>query len=187
MTTVGRLLAAGTLIAASHTNAAFGADGGNGSQERPGMDAPCDGIRKNTSLSVEIKGKRGARHLVAAIVNGGQDPLWIPQVATPAYQIDRVTKTVVVSYGYFEDVYGPHKGHYMLPAMRKVAPQQKYRWEIRVPEIVAAAVIPGFQVKLQVRAALREFRPSRVRGEGARDLPAYLAESCVLQGEPRGR
>lgn len=141
------------------------------------MSELCDKLEERTALTLTID-KTDSTRIRFVFANHHEAPLWVPQEKEPAYRVDEQGQAVTISYGYFEDVYGSYREHYMLPPMDMIAPGQQYGWELSNPVLVAKILASGFRTQVRARVALRAFAQSRVRGE--QELDAYLKESCVI-------
>lgn len=143
------------------------------------MSEVAEKVVQGATLTGVLEEEKGLRWLRIIFVNRGSVPLWLPQEEKPAYRVDAEERTVTISYGYFDEIYGPYQGRYMLPPMEQILPQQEYSWKITDPTLVSKAFAPGMRTYIQARVALRSFKPSRVRG--AQELEAYLKESYIVK------
>lgn len=143
------------------------------------METVGERVVKNVTLRGVLRESLQDRSIRVTFVNRDRSPVWLPQEKTPAYRMDEEKHRLTISYGYFEEVYGPYRERYMLPQMQMVAPDQKYSWEITQSELVTKAFDPGVETIIQARLALHSLRESNVRGQ--QDLDAYIKSSCVIR------
>jgi len=142
----------------------------------------CERVVKNVKISLSLEGWSPRRRLRVVLSNRTTLPLWVPRDGEPAYRAVESDRTVVISYGFFEEVYGSHREHYMIPSMEVVPANQQHEWEITDPELMERVLGPGYRTTVQLRLALRAFEAVPLRG--GQDLAGYLKESCVVRSSP---
>ena len=141
----------------------------------------CRRIAESASVRLAAMEVPGKIQVEAEFTNGYSSPLWVPQEPVPSYRVDPQTHAVVLSYGYFEDVYGPYRGRYMLPPMKGVQPGEAFRWRIEDAALLNKLLAPYVVSALRMRVAVRDFPSSNVRG--AQPLDEYLESSCPVQSK----
>jgi len=145
------------------------------------MNPQCEKVLKTATVSGVLQEDHSSRRILLHLVNGSDGPLWVPQEADPAYRVDRKGSTLIISYGYDDEVYGSHRAHYMLPPFHLLPKGETFEWYVSSPRLVEIAFQPEFHSVVQVRTAVRHFEQTNVRG--AQDLDGYIQNSCVLKSE----
>ncbi len=140
-------------------------------------ETELDGRLYRWDLSLTEVG--GVAALSLRFVNQSGKPLWLPMESAPAYRIDVERRQVVMSYGYFEDVYGSHRDRYMVPPMREIGPNERWEWTVAEAKIVESVAKNGFEPVVRSRAALKPIPFHRVRG--SQPLDAYLEASAIVK------
>lgn len=145
------------------------------------MFAECKRIAESASVRIEAVEEAGRTLVEAEFMNNYTDSVWVPQEPVPSYRVDPQTHSVLLTYGYFDDVYGPYRGRYMIPPMKRVKPGERLRWRIEDKALLEKMLTPNAVSSLRLRVALREFQTSNVRG--AQPVDDYLAASCPVQSK----
>ena len=145
-------------------------------------------MQKDTELDgrlyrwdISLIGVDGAPALSHLFVNRGENSLWLPVENPPAYRLDYEKRQIVMSYGYFEDIYGSHRESYMLPPMKEVGPQEQYSWVLGNGKILEAVTVNQFEPVVRSRVSLKSLPHSRVRGK--QPLDEYVAESTIVKSD----
>ena len=145
------------------------------------MRPECSQVVQTTSVRLEVVQEDKNTFVESEFVNNYTASLWVAQEPAPAYRVDPQNGAVLVSYGYFDDVYGPYRGRYILPRMKEVAPGARLRWRIEDPALLEKLLLPGAVTRLRVRVALQEFPESNIRG--SQPVDAYVEASCLVQSK----
>jgi hypothetical protein len=152
-----------------------------GQKTMENISARCSRIAENASVRIEAI-KEGDRTLVEAeFANNHTDSLWVPQEPVPSYRVDPQTHSVLLTYGYFEDIYASYRGQYMIPPMKRVKPGERLRWRIEDKGLLDKLLAPNTPSAVRLRVALREFPTSNVRG--AQPVDEYVEASCPVQSK----
>ncbi|MBK5291551.1 MAG: hypothetical protein JJE04_07755 [Acidobacteriia bacterium] len=120
----------------------------------------------------------GHTRVEAEFINNYKASLWVPAEPLPSYRVDPQTRSVLITYGYFDDIYGTYRGQYMLPPMKKVDPGQRFRWRIEDPALLEKLLIPKTPSSVRLRVAIREFPTSTTRGD--QPVDQYIEDSCSV-------
>ncbi len=143
------------------------------------MKSDCDQIAHTTSLTIEFDVTPRPGRAYVHFVNSTHMDLWFPAQEEPAFKADEEAKTLRIWLGYFDEVYGPYRGRYMLPPMRLVPGGRDVRFEIISPELVRMLLERRLSPRLQARLATKALTESRTRGE--QPLEDYIRNSCMIQ------
>ena len=142
-------------------------------------DTELDGRLYQWGISlIEVDGVPALSHL---FVNRGENSLWLPVENPPAFRLDHEKRQIVMSYGFFEEIYGSHRESYMLPPMKEVGPRERYSWMTSNEKIVKAVTENQFEPIVRSRASLKSLPFSRVRGK--QPLDEYVAESTIVKSD----
>jgi hypothetical protein len=117
--------------------------------------------------------------------NASKATLWLPIQPTPSYRPDEKMHLLTIWFGYFDEVDGSHKGHYMLPAMHPVQPGEKFKFELTSHAIVQELLKTGMKTKIQVRVATKAFPHSRIRND--QPVEDYIHNSLVVDSVSSAR
>jgi hypothetical protein len=143
------------------------------------METECDQIARNSSLKVELDLRQG-RALVR-FTNKTRVPLWFPAEEQPAFTPDAQARTLVIRFGYFDEVFGQYKGRYMLPSMQLVRPGTDLTIQLTPPALVQRLLEQRLSPLLQARVATKELAVSNIRGK--QPLEDYIQHSCIVQSQ----
>ena len=143
------------------------------------MEADCQQIARNSSLGIELDAKSQPPRAVVHFSNRTGRDLWFPAEQSPSYRPDERAGTLTIWFGYFDEVYGPYRGRYMVPPMRMVPPDGTLDLEIKSPELVQKLAESGLVPQLLSRVATKQLRESRTRGD--QPLQDYLEHSCTIR------
>jgi hypothetical protein len=139
----------------------------------------CKDVVQTTILTVNLEKLSSPTRIRLQFTNRGKNSLWLPIEKQPSFRVDERANALTIFYGYFDEVYGGHQEHYILPAMQEAKPGEGKTWDISDRTLIDKALKSGHRVQARMRVALREFRQNRTRG--AQDLEGYLKESCVIE------
>jgi hypothetical protein len=143
------------------------------------MENDCDQIARNSSLKVELDPQQGRAFV--HFMNKSRVPLWFPAEEQPAFTPDLRAKTLVVRFGYFDEVFGQYKDRYMLPSMQLVRPGTDLKVQLTPPALVQRLLEQRLSPLLQARVATKELPASTIRGK--QPLEDYIQHSCVVQSQ----
>jgi hypothetical protein len=131
-------------------------------------------------LKIELHIAASDRSSKAFVVvfNGSEATVWFPIDPTPAYRPDEKLHLIKIWFGYFDEIHGMHKEHYMVPAMHPVHPGETFKFELTPPSIVGKILKKGMKPEIQVRVATKGFIHSRVRNN--QPLDYYINNSIVV-------
>lgn len=165
------------ICALAYVPQSFGSEGYAGSAEVP--------MAETNIINVNLRASVGdsSTKVFVEVFNCSRSTLWFPVEVAPAYRPNRQSHVLEVWFGYFDDVYGLQKGHYMLPAMHPVQPGEKFVFELASPPLIGG-VLEAKTVRVQARVATRAFESSRVRNE--QPLDDYINNSIVFDSEVSG-
>jgi len=143
------------------------------------METECDQIEQNSSLRVEMDFSSQPGRVYVRFVNRTRMRLWFPTQQEPAFKPDEQSKIVTIWFGYFDEVYGRHRGDYVVPRMRLVPPGSDLKFELTLPALVQRLSEQRLSPFIRARVATKEIVESRTRGE--QPLTEYLQHSCAIQ------
>ena len=146
------------------------------------MRPECDQVAKLTSVRLEAVQEGGSTIVIGELIDNYPGNLWVPNEPVPSYRVDPQTGSVLVSYGYFQDIYGSYRGRYMIPPMRRVQPGERFRWRIEDATLLEKLLAPRTVSAVRLCVALREFPTSNTRGN--QPVDEYLQNSCTVQSNP---
>ena len=143
------------------------------------MEPDCLHVASNTSLTLELDAKAQPPRALVHFSNRTGSVLWFPVEQQPSYKPDERARTLTIWFGYFDDVYGPYKGRYMVPAMRTVAPDGNLDFELTSRALLEKLGDKRLLPRLMSRVATKQLAESRTRGE--QPLEDYLRHSCTVE------
>jgi hypothetical protein len=134
-------------------------------------------------LKVEIQVRADDRSIKAFVVffNASQATLWFPVQGTPTYRPDEQSHLLHIWFGYFDEVDGVDKGHYMLPDMHAIKPGEKLEFELTSPKIRQELLKMRMKAKIRFRVATKAFAQSRIRNN--QPIEDYINNSIVVQSD----
>lgn len=139
----------------------------------------CKAVLETTILTLNFDGLSNPPRIRLQFTNRGKSSLWLPIETQPSSRVDERANASTLFYGYFDEVYGSHQEHYMLPAMQEAKPGEVKRWEVNDRTLIDKTLKSGRLVQARMRVALRELPKNRTRG--AQDLEGYLKDSCIIE------
>ncbi len=143
------------------------------------MEPDCLQVARNTSLTIELDVTSRPHRALVHFSNRTGSVLWFPVEQQPSFKPDDRARTLTIWFGYFDDVYGPYKERYMVPAMRMVAPDGNLDFELTSPALLEKLGDKRLLPHLMSRVATKQLAESRTRGE--QPLEDYLQHSCTIQ------
>jgi hypothetical protein len=129
-------------------------------------------------MSLTVESIRDPSRVFVVVSNDTNSPLWFPVESAPVYKPDRQHRRLQIWFGYFNGVYGAHKGDYVVPRFQVVSPGSKYKFEITSPELINAIRDLHGNVNLSARIASKFIRSSDLRNE--HPLNEYVKYSFVV-------
>jgi len=149
------------------------------------MEPDCLHVARNTSLTIELDIESRPHRALVHFSNRTGSVLWFPVEKEPSYKPDEHARTLTIWFGYFDDVYGPYKGRYMVPAMRMVAPDGNLDFELTAPALLEKLGDKRLLPHLMSRVATKQLAESRTRGQ--QPLEDYLQHSCTIESPVAAR
>lgn len=132
-------------------------------------------------VGVRVSPNERSPKVIVEYFNGSQSTLWFPVEPTPGYRQDDNSKQILIWFGYFDEVYGLHKGQYILPAMEPLRPGEKLQFELTSPVLARSILESGATTKIRVRVATKAFPKSRVRND--QPFEDYISNSLVFSSD----